>query len=111
MKMTEHLFTIGLHDKDTEKQEIATADAKNILADMLIEKYGVFAFTMLDCNGVYKMQSTGAIVKEPSIRIEIATTEADLTKETVYRIIEEIKQRLNQEFVMYKSVKSEIDFI
>ncbi len=109
MKMYEHFLTVGLFDKDSEKQETATETAKDFIAETLIEKYGVYAFTMIDCSGVYKMQSTGAIVKEPSIRIEIAA-EADLTRETVYRIIKELKEGLNQESIMYKMVESEIDF-
>lgn len=109
MKMFEHFLTVGLFDKDSEKQEVATETAKDFIAETLIDKFGVFAFTMIDCSGVYKMQSTGAIVKEPSIRIEIAA-EADLTRETVYRIIKELKEGLNQESIMYKMVESEIDF-
>lgn len=109
MKMNEHFLTVGLFDKDSEKQEVTTEAAKDFIAETLIEKFGVFAFTMIDAYGVYKMQGTGAIVKEPSIRIEIAA-EADLTRETVYRIIKELKNGLNQESVMYKMVESEIDF-
>jgi len=109
MKMFEHFLTVGLFDKDSEKQEVETETAKDFIAETLIDKFGVYAFTMIDCSGVYKMQSTGAIVKEPSIRIEIAA-EADLTRETVYRIIKELKEGLNQESIMYKMVESEIDF-
>lgn len=109
MKMYEHFLTVGLFDKDSEKQETTTEAAKDFIAETLIDKFGVFAFTMIDCNGVYKMQSTSAIVKEPSIRIEIAA-EADLTRETVYRIIKALKDGLNQESIMYKMVESEIEF-
>lgn len=109
MTMYEHFLTIGLFDKDSEKQEITTESAKDFISETLIEKFDVFAFTMIDCHGVYKMQSTSAIVKEPSIRIEIAA-EAELTKWAVYRIIKELKRGLNQESVMYKMVESEIDF-
>ena len=72
MKMFEHVLTVGLFDKNSERQEILTETAKDFIAETLINKYNVFAFTMIDCNGVYKMQTTGAIVREPSIRIEIA---------------------------------------
>lgn len=109
MKMFEHFLTVGLFDKETEKQEIKTETAKEFLGNVLIEKFGVYAFTMIECDGVYKMGSTGAIVKEPSIRIEIAA-EAALTRETVYRIIKELKEGLNQESIMYKVVVSEIEF-
>lgn len=76
MKMYEHFLTVGLFDKDTEKQEITTGAAKDYISETLINKFNVFAFTMIDCAGVYKMQSTGAIVKEPSVRVEIARTQS-----------------------------------
>lgn len=107
--MNEYLFTVGLFDKDTERQEIPTSRAHEILADILIEKHGIYAYTMIDCNGVYKMQSTGRIVREPSIRIEIVTDMADLLD---YRaIIADIKSALNQETVMLKKSTADVDFI
>lgn len=110
MKMYEHFLTVGLFDKDTERQEIGTDKAKDFIAETLINDFDIYTFTMIDAAGVYRMQSTGAIVKEPSIRIEIAADEA-LTRETVYRIIEALKDGLNQESVMYKMVESDVDFI
>lgn len=110
MKMYEHFLTVGLFDKDSEKQEITTEAAKNLIAEMLIGRFNIYAFTMIDCNGVYRMESTGAIVKEPSIRIEIAASADDLDREMVYRIIKALKTELNQESIMYKVVESEIDF-
>lgn len=71
--MHEYILTIGLNDRITEKQEISSEAAKRMISEILINKYGVFAFTMFDCYGVYKMNSTGRIIQEPSIRIEIAT--------------------------------------
>jgi len=100
--MYEHFLTIGLFDKESEKQELTTETAKNIVADTLINGFEVYAFTMIDCFGVYKMVSSGRIVKEPSIRVEIAT---------VLRIIQSLKTNLNQETIMYKMTESEIDFV
>lgn len=111
MKMYEHCLTVGLFDRLSEKQEIKTETAKEFISDTLINKFGVYAFTMIDCTGVYKMQSTGAIVKEPSIRIEIAAGEMDLTREMVYRIIKSLKDGLNQESIMYKMTESDIEFV
>ncbi len=105
--MTKNIFTIGLFDKDTEKQETNTAEAKNIIAEILIEKFEVFAFTMIECSGVYRMQSTGRIVFEPSIRVEIAT--ADELTEADY-IIDELKAALNQESIMHEVSKEHIYF-
>lgn len=109
MKMYEHFLTVGLFDKDTECQEITTEIAKNIISERLINDFNIFAFTMIECQGVYKMTSTNAIVKEPSIRIEIAAG-AELNRETVYKVIASLKSELNQESIMYKMVESEIYF-
>lgn len=97
--MYKNEFTIGLFDKNTERQEVSTSEAKNIIAKILIENFGIFAFTMIDCNGVYKMNSTGKIVFEPSIRVEIATDE-ELTEADA--IIENLKEALNQECIMHQ---------
>lgn len=110
MKMYEYFLTVGLFDKDTERQEIGTDKVKDFIAETLINDFDVCAFTMIDAVGVYKMQSTGAIVKEPSIRIEIATDE-ELSREMVYKIIQSLKKGLNQESIMYKMVESDVDFI
>lgn len=106
--MKEHFLTIGLYDAKTKKQEISTEDAKKYIEDTLIFKYGVYAFTMIDCAGVYQMQDTGVIVREPSIRLEIANDEMSI--ETVQQIIADFKQKLNQESILYKTQESYIDF-
>ena len=108
--MNEHILTIGLFDRDTEKQEVKTESAKKIICSTLINKYKVYAFTMIECEGCYKMDSTNRIVREPSIRVEIAAESDELTRETVYRMIADLKRMLNQESIMYKMVKSEIEF-
>lgn len=85
--MTKTLLTIGLNDKNTERQEIETGAAKNIIANILLNQFNIFAFTMFECSGVYKMESTGNIIFENSIRVEIATddelTESDAIIETL----------------------------
>lgn len=105
--MTKTLLTIGLNDKDTEQQKIESPEAKNIIANILLNQFNIFAFTMFECSGVYKMESTGHIVFENSIRVEIATddelTEADA-------IIAELKKELNQESIMMEKETKEIFF-
>lgn len=110
MKMYENILTVGLFDKDTERQEVEMETAKDFISKKLINDFNVYAFTMIECYGVYKMNSTGAIVKEPSIRIEIAA-ENEIDFKTVERIIYTLKTGLNQESIMHKTVISEIDFI
>lgn len=105
--MTKTTLTIGLNDKNTERQEIETGAAKNIIANILLNQFNIFAFTMFECSGVYKMESTGNIICENSIRVEIATddelTEADA-------IITELKKELNQESIMMEKETKEIFF-
>lgn len=63
---------------------------------------------MIDCSGYYKMQSTGNIVNEPSIRVEIAT---DSMIESLHDMVRDIKTELNQESVMVDITESDIQFI
>lgn len=105
--MIKTLLTIGLNDKNTERQEIETGAAKNIIADVLLNKYNIFAFTMFECSGVYKMESTGNIIFENSIRVEIATDD-ELTAADA--IINELKTVLNQESIMMEKEEKDIYF-
>ena len=105
--MIKNILTIGLFDKNSEKQEITTPQAKEIISKILINDFDIFAFTMMDCNGVYKMSSTNNIVCEPSIRVEIATNE--IIPE-IDGIIEALKTALNQESIMHELATAEIYF-
>lgn len=108
--MHEYILTIGLNDRVTEKQEISSEAAKRMISEILINKYGVFAFTMFDCYGVYKMNSTGRIIQEPSIRIEIATFEPMNNIDEIIRVIKD-SEHLNQESIMKKYQVSNISFV
>lgn len=88
MKMFKTQLTVGLNDKLTEKQEVKTSDAKMIIADTLLKEFGLFAFTMFTCEGVYTMASTGNTVFENSIRVEIATEDAVDTPAICYNCYE-----------------------
>lgn len=107
--MFEYQLTIGLFDQDTAAQEIATSTAKTIIADLLLNRFNIYAFTMIECSGVYKMDD-GRIVFEPSIRLEIAA-DNDLD-EVLNSFIEAIKSSayLNQECIMIKKSTSDINF-
>jgi len=105
--MIKNIFTIGLNDKDKEIQIIETEKAKENIAEILIGKFGIFAFTMYECAGVYRMNSTGAIIQEASIRVEIATDE-ELTAADA--IIETLKETLNQETIMHEISEANIYF-
>lgn len=105
--MLKYQFTVGLFDKDTEAQLIESPEAKKIISDILLNKFDIFAFTMFDCSGVYRMQSTGAIISEPSVRVEIATDAALPAAE----IIKELKTALNQETIMMEQETKDIYFL
>lgn len=104
--MIKNQLTIGLFDKDTEQQEVTTPEAKEKIAEILIGKFGIFAFTMIECSGVYRMASSGRIVFEPSIRVEIASDDEIAADD----IIEELKDALNQESIMHEVSKEHIYF-
>ena len=106
--MFETVLTIGLFDKDAEKQLISRDDARDLIARILIDEYNIFAFTMYDCAGVYRMQSTGNIVREPSIRVEIVTDE---NLDILPAMIARLKSGLNQETIMVKTSRADVDFI
>ena len=107
MKNLEYTLTVGLFDKLTEKQEIATEAATEMLSSILIDDFEICAFTMIECSGVYKMESTGRIVREPAIRIEIVTDD----EIAINDIIAAVKTALNQETVMIKKAIVDVDFI
>lgn len=100
-------LTVGLFDKDTETQKISTPEAKNIIAQTLLNKFNIFAFTTLEAEGVYKMASSGNIVFEPSIRVEIAA-DAEIP---AAEICKELKTLLNQESIMIEQEIKNICFI
>ena len=107
--MYKRTLTIGLFDRQTKKQEITTETAKEIIVNTLIEEFKIFAFTAWDCLGVYQMEDTGEIVREPSIRLEIATDE-ELTN--VKEIIAKLTDKLNQESIMMETAEdADIKFI
>lgn len=109
MKMYENHLTVGLFDRRTKKQEIDIAKAKELISNVLINHYGIYAFTMIECYGVYKMQDTGEIVKEPSIRIEIASEQPIKEIKEIIRVLKH-KRMLNQESIMHKQMINEINF-
>lgn len=106
--MTKTVLTIGMFDKDTESQLYSAGFFKSVISDVLINKYDVFAFTMIDCNGYYRMTSTGNIINEPSVRVEMATDEP---MENLKAIVAELKNRLNQESIMVEVSTANIEFI
>lgn len=107
MAMYKYQMTIGLNDKKSHKQEIPTTDAKNIIVNTLLNQFQIGGFTMIDCEGCYTHQS-GEIVRETSIRIEIATPERE---KRMKAIVNALKESLNQESIMMECSVSNTFFI
>ena len=107
MLMTKTTLTIGLNDKDCEKQLISSETAKSIIGNTLICKFGIYAYTLTECFGVYRMVSTGNIVHEKSLKVEIASEEAIPALDS---IVSTLKTMLNQESIMIEQEVKEIRF-
>ena len=106
--MFKYLLTIGLNDKDSLNQEIKTEAAKKIIANILLNDFNIYAFTMIECSGVYKMNSD-EIVFEQSIRLEIVN---DSEIKSIPAILAALKSALNQECIMIEyAADSNINFI
>lgn len=102
MKLTTVL--IGLNDKDTKKQEIATDIAKSIVACAFASACD--GATVSDAIGIYT-HNDGKQVQEKSIRVEIFN--GDDVK--IIEAIHEIKRSLNQESIIKSDVETNTQFI
>ena len=98
-------LTIGLFDKDTGLQEVSTQKAIRRISETVLNA-GIFGATMWECQGIYKMQSNGLIIREPSIRIEFVE---DLERD-ISGIVAELKTALNQESIMVERCKADVSF-
>lgn len=106
--MFEYQLTIGLYNKDTCTQKVTEQEAEAVISEALLNRFDVYAFTMIRCRGVYKM-GDGRMVFEPSIRLEIAS-EDDISG-TIHAAVLYLKMALNQESIMLKTMHSNINFI
>lgn len=106
--MNKYIITIGLNDKDSLHQELETWEAKKLITRTCLNN-GLEAFTMSECQGVYKMQSNGEIVCENSIRLEVCSDHG--MKRTISRICDLLKTDLNQESVMLECSTANISFV
>lgn len=105
-EMIETVLTVGLFDQHTCKQEISTPAARALLDEILLQRYGLYAYTMIECAGCYTMRA-GQIVHEPSLRVEIVT---ESPIENLPGMIQDVKKALNQESIMCKVQKAQIAF-
>lgn len=87
-------FTIylGLNDKDTKTQKIATLEAYKVVTNLLAADFG--GGTIYEARGIYKHED-GIVVIETTLRIEILFA----TRDQVLDLIATLKKLFNQESV------------
>lgn len=95
---------VGLNDKDTKKQEIATLEAYKVVTN-IIASNDVTGFTIYEANGYY-VHDDKSISIEKSLKIEMMFIELDV----IQNIIKDIKSALNQESIILQTekIKSEL---
>jgi hypothetical protein len=99
---------IGLLDRYEKIQKIKTEKAEDMIAEMLIGVYGIYAATISRCKGIYRMEDTGEIIQEISIKIEISSEDEI---QNMAEICENMARVFNQESVMLKHYMAGVDFI
>ena len=96
-----HSIVIGLNDKDTLKQEIATDKACDLIN-------GIVGDCTIKTNSIgYYTHANGQKVKEKSLTVEVFNT----SKVFNMKIAKQIKQVLNQESIILTTEKSSSQFI
>lgn len=83
---------LGLNDKDTKQQEIATVEAYKIVSNLISADFN--GGTIFEAKGVYKHED-GQIVTETTLRIELLFTEAIKVK----ALCDTLKKLFNQESI------------
>jgi len=102
----EHIITIGMFDQETKKQEITKADYLRIIEDEICNRGFCATLFTEGVFGIYRHED-GTVVKEPSIRIEIAGVE----RREIIPMIRAFRERFNQESVLYKMTTQEFDLV
>ena len=97
--MKKYNLTIGLNDKDTKMQKYDDITAYKMVEDIL--KQYLDGYTILKAFGGYK-HDNGTFVQENSLRVEIMFA----TDLQVKLIVNQIKEKLNQESVAVESVET-----
>lgn len=103
--MIEHILFLGLNDKNTRVQEIATLDAYKIAMRAVIAA-GYDGASITEATGFYT-HADGSTVIEKSLRIDILGAREDATA----ALIRDLKKIFNQESVLLQRTESSVDFI
>lgn len=83
---------LGLNDKDSKQQEIATVEAYKIVSNLISSDFD--GGTIFEAKGIYKHED-GQIVTETTLRIELLFTEAVKVK----ALCDTLKKLFNQESI------------
>lgn len=97
--MKKNTLYIGLNDKDSKQQKIATVEAYKIVTNILLAN-GIDGATIYEATGIYK-HDDGQIVIENTLRVELI--EAD--KNSLNEAIKQIKAVLNQDSIINQTEK------
>lgn len=93
-EITKHILFLGLNDKNTKKQEIDTMQAYNLVFNA-IQAVNYEGCTIAESIGCYT-HNNGFFVVEKSLKIEILFASDSKTK----RLIDDLKQKFNQESII-----------
>ena len=90
---------VGLFDKDSKQQVVATSNAERICQELIGD-------CSIGCINGYYTHEDGSKVVEPSLRIEVLFS----TRERIKAICEQLKLLLNQESiaVQFQEIESEL---
>jgi hypothetical protein len=106
--MVKNVLYVGLNDKETKKQEISTRKAMRIVSNLLLNDFGLYGATLQVSEGIYKHNDgSGKIVKEKNIIIILF----DVENLIVNKIIEKLKNALNQESILKETSTVNINFL
>lgn len=100
--MIKKQFSIGLLDKDAHKQLVATSDAMRTITNLVIKHF--WYGTIYNASWVYT-HDDGTLVVEPSVIVDIITDKPH----TLF--VQDVKQALNQESVMYMEQPINVEFL
>lgn len=83
---------LGLNDKDSKQQEIATVEAYKIVSNLISADFD--GGTIFEAKGIYKHED-GIIVTETTLRIELLFAE----REQIKTLCATLKKLFNQESI------------
>ena len=102
--MKKYTLYIGLNDKDSKHQEIATLDAYKVASNIFCTYTG--GATISEAVGVYT-HDDGTIITETSLRCEIYGAEMS----AIMSAANELKTAFNQESILIETVETTSNFI